>query len=193
MTLRPMNSRLYAFLGGTSGPWLATEIRTVAGDSIPDVTHVDVVNGAATADATGSATWALRGLTSHERYVTRAEKDELVARQPAIGRPEATQAALIPIRKSAAWWAMTQDERRAILEDRSRHIAIGLRYLPAVARRLHHCRDLGEPQPFDFLTWFEFAPADAPAFDELLAALRASEEWRFVDREIEIRLRREED
>jgi hypothetical protein len=60
-----------------------------------------------------------------------------------------------------------------------------------VARRLHHCRDLGEPQPFDFLTWFEFAPTDSPAFDDLLAALRTSEEWRFVDREIEIRLRRE--
>src|SRR2546428_7160638 len=32
-------------------------------------------------------------------------------------------------------------------------------YLPAIARRLYHCRDLGEP--FDFLTWFEYAPADA--------------------------------
>jgi hypothetical protein len=62
-------------------------------------------------------------------------------------------------------------------------------YLPAVARRLHHARDLGEP--FDFLTWFEFAPSHAPAFDALLAELRASEEWRFVEREVEIRLIRE--
>jgi hypothetical protein len=26
-----------------------------------------------------------------------------------------------------------------------------------VARRLHHCRDLGESEPFDFLTWFEYS------------------------------------
>lgn len=72
----------------------------------------------------------------------------------------------------------------------SRHTEIGLCYLPAIARRLHHCRDLGEDQPFDFVTWFEFAPAHASAFDDLLAALRASPEWAFVDREVDIRLRR---
>lgn len=111
-----------------------------------------------------------------------------MARQPSLGRTHATCAALIPLRKSAAWWGLTQDERRLILEDRSAHIATGLRYLPAIARRLYHCRDLSEQEPFDFLTWFEFAPADAPAFDALLAALRATEEWTYVDREVEIRL-----
>ncbi len=55
-----------------------------------------------------------------------------------------------PIRKSEAWWSLPQDERRANFEERSRHIATGLKYLPAVARRLLHSRDLGEP--FDFLT-----------------------------------------
>ena len=73
------------------------------------------------------------------------------------GRPTADRAALIPLRKNAAWWALTQDERRHIFEAQSHHTQIGLDYLPAIARRLHHCRDLGEPQPFDFLTWFEFA------------------------------------
>ena len=61
-------------------------------------------------------------------------------------------------------------------------------YLPAVARRLLHCRGLGEP--FDFLTWFEFTPADAGAFEELLGRLRATEEWRYVEREVELRLER---
>ena len=83
---------------------------------------------------------------------------------------------------------LPQEERRAILEEGSKHIAIGLDYLPAVARRLHHSRDLGEP--FDFLTWFEFAPADLGAFDELLGRLRATEEWAYVDREVDIRLER---
>lgn len=125
---------------------------------------------------------------SHERYVNRPEHDELGARSPALGRPEATWAALIPIRKSETWWALAQDERRAIFEEDSQHIATGLRYLPAIVRRLHHSRDLGEP--FDFLRWFEFAPKDEPLLDELMAILRATEEWGFVEREVDIRLER---
>lgn len=88
------------------------------------------------------AVWGLLGVVSHERYVNRPEHDELGARSPALGRPEATWAALIPIRKSETWWALTEEERRAIFEEDSQHIATGLRYLPAIARRLHHSRDL---------------------------------------------------
>ena len=81
-------------------------------------------------------------------------------------------AALIPIRKSPAWWALPQDERRAIFEQRSHHIADSMAFLPRIARRLYHARDLG--QPFDFITWFEFAPEHAGAFDELVAMLRGA-------------------
>jgi hypothetical protein len=84
---------------------------------------------------------------------------------------------------------MTQDERRTVFEAQSGHIARSLPYLPRVARRLYHSADLGEP--FDFLTWFEFAPEHELAFDELLRILRAQPEWSFVDREIEIRLVRD--
>jgi hypothetical protein len=63
-----------------------------------------------------------------------------------------------------------------------------MQYLPAVARRLYHGRDLGEP--FDFLTWFEYAPRDARAFEELVSRLRATPEWDYVEREIDIRLAR---
>jgi len=52
--------------------------------------------------------------------------------------------------------------------------------------RLHQCRDLGEP--FDFITWFEYAPEHERDFDALLAELRAREEWTYVEREIDIRL-----
>ena len=184
-----MTSRLFSFVGGTAGPWRVVSMTTVAGDPLPGVQRVDLVSGAPALRA--GSNWALRGVTSNERYVTRAEKDALTARQPALGRPEATCAALIPLRKTAAWWGLTQDERRRIFEDDSRHIATGMRYLPAVARRLHHCRDIGGHEPFDFLTWFEFAPGDAPAFTTLVAELRASEEWRYIDREIDIRLVRD--
>ncbi len=67
-------------------------------------------------------------------------------------------------------------------------MATGLDYLPAIARRLHHGRDLEEP--FDFLTWFEFAPPDLIRFEELVERLRATEEWTYVEREIDIRLAR---
>ena len=134
--------------------------------------------------------WRLRGIVSNERYVERAEKDALLAKQEGLGRPACTRAALIPIRKNAAWWGLTQDERRQVFEAQSRHIAIGLRYLPAIARRLHHCRDLGPDEPFDFLTWFEYTPADAGAFEDLVGQLRDSPEWRFVEREVDLRLSR---
>lgn len=130
----------------------------------------------------------LRGVTSHLRYATRSEVVQLAAVQEGLGRPQARSAVLIPIRKSAAWWALAQDERREIFELQSRHNAIGLRYLPAIARRLYHSRDLGEG--FDFLTWFEFGEGDAAAFDQLLAELRAGPEWAYVERECELRLRR---
>ena len=38
------------------------------------------------------------------------------------------------------------------------------------------------------MTWFEYVPSDAAAFDELVAELRATEEWTYVDREIDIRV-----
>ena len=138
------------------------------------------------------AAWVLRGVTSNERYVTRPEKVQLLAKQEGLDRPEAACAVLIPIRKNAKWWAMTQDERRKIFEEQSHHTQIGLEYLPAIARRLHHCRDLAAPEPFDFLTWFEFAEKETAEFDKLLARLRASEEWKYVEREVEIRLTRDQ-
>jgi chlorite dismutase len=127
---------------------------------------------------------------SHEQpsLHDRVEAGELNRRQQELGRPEATRAALIPIRKNAAWWALAQDERRIIFEERSRHTTIGLEYLPAVARPLHHSRELAEP--FDFLTWFEYAPEHSDVFEELVRRLRQSEEWRYVDREVDIRLSR---
>lgn len=179
-------SRLFSFVGAEQGDWVVTRQQALTGQNLPAARCVTVA-AAVTAPA---GLWALRGIISNERYVERHEKTQLLAVQPGLGRPEARCAALIPIRKSAAWWALTQDERREVFEAQSRHTAIGLRFLPAIARRLHHCRDLGEHEPFDFLTWFEFAPEHGSVFDDLLAALRASPEWRFVDREVELRLSR---
>lgn len=183
-----MNARLYSFAGGKSGPWAVVQFKNVTGEPLPAIERLGVTPGQAEQPA--DVAWILRGVTSNERYVTHAEKGHLVARQAALGRPEATRAALIPIRKTPEWWALPQDERRGIFEESSRHIQIGLKYLPDIARRLHHCRDLEEAAPFDFLTWFDYAPQHAQAFEELVLALRETPEWKFVDRETDIRLAR---
>lgn len=185
MSFQARSSPLVTFVGGETGPWIIDRSLVIAGEPIAEVKRLDIKGGASEPSRTG---WALRGAISHARYTTHEESLNLTAKQPALGRVEATRAALIPIRKSAAWWALAQDERRAIYEERSRHTSMGLEYLPRIARRLHHSRDLGEP--FDFLTWFEFAPEHEGAFEDLLARLRATEEWTFVDREIDIRVHR---
>jgi hypothetical protein len=182
-----VNSRAFTFTGGEAGEWLVVSQRTLSGAPIAAVPRVAMVPGIVTEVAPGAA-WTLRGVATNDRYTTRAEKTELIKRQAQIGRPEATCAALILMRKNADWWALTQDERRAILEDQSHHIAIGLRYLPAVARRLLHCRDLGTNELFDFLGFLDYARADAEAFDEMLEQLRSTKEWTFMEREIDIRL-----
>jgi chlorite dismutase len=185
-----MNTRLFTFVGGKAGTWRIVRTDAIVGESLPKAERLSIIAGPLSETPAGSS-WHLRGITSNERYVVREEKEQLAARQPGLGRPEAIYAALIPIRKNAAWWALPQDERRKVFEEKSHHINIGLQYLPAIARRLHHCRDLGEVEPFDFLTWFEYAPSDEAAFNKLVAELRASQEWKYVDREIDLRLIRE--
>jgi Chlorite dismutase len=189
LPVAPEANRLFRFSGGSEGGYRVLAVETVRGPGLESVPRLDVAEGSAP-PARADCRWSLLGIVSNERYVTRPERESLVSRQVGLGRPEARHGALIPIKKSAAWWALTQDERRAIFEDRSQHIALGLRALPQVARRLHHCRDLPTAQGFDFLTWFDFHPEDTPRFDDLLGALRGSEEWSYVEREVDIRVER---
>lgn len=175
-----------AFVAGTRGAWRIERITAVTGQALALAERLAVVGPGEAVEMAAGAQWRLDGATGHPRYATRQELDTLATVQQGLGRTEARCAALIPIRKNPAWWALGQDERRAILEEQSHHIAIGLEYLPPIARRLYHARELG--QPFDFLTWFEYSPQHADAFEELVARLRQSAEWRFVEREVDIRL-----
>ncbi len=179
------------FRGGQTGAWRVTSLSPVKGEALAPVPSLSMVHAAAIALPLlpSQTSWRLAGVASHLRYAERAEKAQLAELHAEPGRLEATRAALIPIRKSPAWWELTQEERRSIFEDRSRHLAGSLKYLPMIARQLFHCRDFGEP--FDFLTWFEFAPENTALFDELVATLRASEEWSYVEREVDVRVVRE--
>jgi chlorite dismutase len=177
------------FRGGQSGAWRITLNSTVRGEGLPATPALAITQSESIAlPILPSATsWRLAGVASYVRYVEKVEKEQLAEKQAPLGRKEATFAAMIPIRKSAAWWALNQDERREILEAKSHHISGSLKYLPQIARQLYHCRDLGEP--FDFITWFEYAPEHATQFEELVAMLRGTEEWAFVEREVDVRLR----
>lgn len=172
------------FNGSTlTGLWRVEDISHIKGGEIAPALYVDITSQA----PSSSTQWSLSGVGSNLRYTTAAEREVLTTRQAELSRENARRAVLIPIRKSASWWAMAQDERHAVYS-RSHHTDIGLDYLPAIARKLYHSRDLGEP--FDFLTWFEFAAEDANLFSELLGRLRATEEWTYVERETEIWLTR---
>lgn len=173
------------FDAGDVGQWRVMRVMAVSGPTLSQTPRLRVVEGE---PPENSGDWRLRGVVSNMRYSGASEAVALRAVSPALVRPEARCAALIPIRKSAEWWGMPQDERRAIFEERSGHISRSMKYLPAIARRLHHARDLGEP--FDFLTWFEFAPEHIDEFESLLDELRSSEEWRYVEREVDVRLMR---
>ena len=180
-------NRLFSFVPGDSGDWLVRSSNPLRGDGLASASYVSVVPQS-DRETPSPNIWNLRGITSNERYVEKSEKLDLLAVQEGLGRTASIRAALIPIRKNSQWWALTQGERREIFEEQSHHIQVGLKYLPPIARRLHHCRDLSENEPFDFITWFEYAPQYEDSFNQMLAELRASPEWAYVDREIDIRL-----
>jgi chlorite dismutase len=179
-----MDGHIFDFVGGSDGEWKIVKTTTVAGESIQAASHLKIVN--TNLQKSDEGLWTLKGLVSNVRYAEKEEREKLNAVQAGLGRTEAVCAALIPIRKSETWWNLAQDERRKIFEHTSHHTQTGLKYLPAIARKLYHCRDIGEP--FDFITWFEYAPEHSDAFEELAAALRSTEEWKYVDREIDIRM-----
>jgi hypothetical protein len=147
-----VSGRIITFAGGNIGAWQIIRMDTLIGEPLPPAERLALhVDGDRLAEQ--GVSWRLRGAISHHRYVTRAEQQRLAAVQPTLGRAGATCAALLPIRKNAAWWALPQDERRAIFEEQSAHIALGLRALPVVARPLHQARD--QDEPVDFMSWVE--------------------------------------
>ena len=179
-----MADNTFNFIAGSSGHWLITSVVAVEGLNLAQAEKLTIQPSSNILPA-GYA-WKLTGFTSNIRYAEKEEVKKLSSVQEGLGRALDTCAALIPIKKSELWWSLPQDDRRRIFEETSHHIKIGMKYLPAIARKLYHCHDLGEP--FDFLTWFEFEPEHASAFDDLVQSLRQTEEWNFVEREVDIRL-----
>ena len=119
-------ARLFTFVGGNVGPWRVARVDCVTGEPLLAAERLSLTAGAVPVLPHGAA-WVLRGITSNERYVVRDEKVALLSKQESLGRAAFTWAALIPIRKTAAWWALAQDERRKVFEAQSEHIATGFK------------------------------------------------------------------
>jgi hypothetical protein len=97
--MRPL---LVTFVGGEQGSWAIEWIETVAGAPLERALRLEVMEGEGAGRLDRKPAWALRGVTSNERYVSRVEHRALVAGQEPLGRVESTRAALIPITKSEA-------------------------------------------------------------------------------------------
>jgi len=170
------------------GDWRITNVVNHSGAGLRPASHISIANGPLSRIPVGTS-WVLRGVVNNTRYVTREDRCDGAICQTKAFSDEMPCAALIAIRKSDAWWNLTRSDRRDIVEERSRRITDGFALFPAIARRFQYSRDLGEP--FDFVTWFEYDPSDVSIFDELVNVLRTSEEWNYVEREIEFRLLRD--
>ena len=131
---------------------------------------------------------ALIGVTQHVLYTDAVQRAELAKISSAESGPRAV---LIPIKKSAEWWALAQDERQAKFAGAGHakgHTAVGMPYAARIFRRLYHARYL-PGSTWDFLTYFEFPAAEVATFQQLLADLRNLElnpEWRAVEAEVEV-------
>jgi hypothetical protein len=95
-----MTSHLFSFVGGNTGRWRIATLAPVVGAPLESAPYLDIVEANITTLQPGTA-WILRGVTSYERYVTSAEHHSLTDKQPSLDRPQATCAALIPVKKSA--------------------------------------------------------------------------------------------
>lgn len=107
--------------------------------------------------------------------------------------PVMPNAFLLPMRKTAAWWAKHWMERhtyflprydetgRQISEGHALAAAPGIPYL--MRRTYKHAVEPAPGDAYDFLTYFECDDAGVPAFHEVCVALRdvrRNPEWAFV-------------
>ena len=113
-----------------------------------------------------------------------------VTQQPGTVMPNAF---LVPMSKTAAWWAKDWMERHTYFlsryDDAGRmtsqgHALAAEAGIPCLLRRTY--KHETEPAPegsYDFVTYFECADADVPIFHDVCASLRdvpQNPEWKFV-------------
>lgn len=121
-------------------------------------------------------TETLVGVTKPLNYITTDKSGDLNKGLTATSYsgPDPRYAIMIPVKKSAEWWNLTDAQR---LKEIETHTLPTLQYLVNVKRKLYHSTGLDDT---DFITYFE--TADLVAFNNLLIALARVPENRYHTR-----------
>jgi chlorite dismutase len=110
------------------------------------------------------------GLTKKANYVP-GMPDSLKADLKAPSEPgPKSYVIVIPIRKDADWWSLSQEQRAAMMQE---HIEAALPYNKTVKRKLYHATGLDD---LDFITYFETSRLED--FQSLILAMEKVKEYR---------------
>ncbi len=116
----------------------------------------------------------MHGLTKKPNYVPgfpgQLKEDLKVASEPG----PTPYAIVVPIRKSAEWWALDQEKRATMMQE---HTDATLPYLKTVKRKLYHSSGLDD---LDFITYFETSKLED--FHSLVLALEKVKEFQYTRR-----------
>jgi len=116
----------------------------------------------------------LNGMSKKANYVP-GFPDQMRADLKAPSEPGASPYAIvIPIRKSAEWWALDQEKRAAMMKE---HTEAALPYHKTVKRKLYHSSGLDD---LDFITYFETSKLED--FHGLILSLEKVKEFQYTRR-----------
>lgn len=118
--------------------------------------------------------WLMTGLTKKANYVPGfSDQMKTELKGPSMAGPNPF-AIVIPVGKSAEWWALDQQTRMAMMQE---HTAAALPYQKTIRRKLYHSTGLNGP---DFITYFE--TANLEDFQSLILALKQVKEFQYSRR-----------
>ncbi len=116
----------------------------------------------------------MHGLTKKANYVPGFSDEMKVELKAASDPGPKPYAVVIPIRKSADWWALDQETRAAMMKE---HTETALPYQKTVKRKLYHSTGLDD---VDFITYFETSKLDD--FHSLILSLEKVKEFQYTRR-----------
>jgi len=113
-------------------------------------------------------THTFNGLTKPLNYVPGFPEDVKTALKTPPDPGAKPYVIVVPVRKDAEWWAMSQDARGGMMKE---HTDATVAYLKTVKRKLYHASGLDD---LDFITYFETAKLDD--FNNLIIGLERVKE-----------------
>ncbi|SLM48616.1 Chlorite dismutase [Nitrospira japonica] len=116
----------------------------------------------------------LNGMSKKANYVP-GFPDQMKADLKTASEPgPVPYAIVIPIRKSAEWWALDQEKRAVMMKE---HTEAALPYHKTVKRKLYHSSGLDD---LDFITYFE--TSNLEDFHNLILSLEKVKEFQYTRR-----------